>query len=403
MKELRSQFPCLNQLVHGKDLVYLDSAATALKPLSVIEAIEKHYKTMTANVHRGIHYLSSTATVQYEQTREAARSFINAKKTNEVIFTKGTTEAMNLVAHSYAAEFLKPNDVMLLSTMEHHSNIVPWQLAREKAGFKIIEIPVLEDGTLDMNTYKKILETHNVKLISITHVSNTLGTINPIKEIIKLAHDKGAKVVIDAAQSVAHLAIDVQDLNCDFLAFSMHKLFGPTGVGMLYGKEELLDSMPPYQGGGAMIKEVTIEKTTFNDLPEKFEAGTPNIAGVIASKAAFDFVTSLNREEVNKHEDHLLAIATAKLKEIKGIRLIGEATHKCSVLSFVLEGAHPHDLGMILDQQGVAIRTGHHCTQPLMKRFNVTATARASFSIYNNVSDVSKFIEATKKAQELLA
>lgn len=402
MTDYRSLFPCLKQKVHGQDLVYLDSAATTLKPQSVIDSITKHYQTMTANVHRGIHYLSSTATSQFEETRETARKFINAQSTNEIIFTKGTTDGMNLLANSYAAQFLKQGDVLLLSTMEHHSNIVPWQMARDKAGFTIKEIPIHDDGSLNLDAFKKLLNENNVKMISITHVSNTLGTINPIEEIVSLAHKHGAVVAVDAAQSVAHMKIDVQTLKCDFLAFSMHKLFGPTGVGILYGKESLLEMMPPYQGGGAMIKQVMIEKTTYNDLPEKFEAGTPHIAGVISSKSALDFVSQMNLVELAKHEQQLLEVATLKLKNIPGIRIIGEAQQKCSVLSFVLAGTHPHDLGMILDQKGVAIRTGHHCTQPLMKRFNVPATARASFSIYNNQSDVERLIEATLKAQELL-
>jgi len=403
MNSWRAQFPCLKQKVHDRDLVYLDSAATTLKPQVVIDAVTKHYTFGTANVHRGIHFLSSDATRQFEETRESARAFINAQSHKEVIFTKGTTDGLNLIANSYAAEFLKKGDVLLISTMEHHSNIVPWQMAAQKAGFSIKEIPVLDDGSLDMNTFKKLLETENVKMISIVHVSNTLGTINPIEEIIKLGHHKGAVVCIDAAQSVAHAKVDVQKLDCDFLCFSLHKLFGPTGVGIMFGKQELLEKMPPYQGGGAMIKEVTIEKTSYNELPEKFEAGTPNIAGVIASKAAFDFMGSLDFKDIHDFEANLLKIATEKLSKIEGLRIIGSAKDKCSVISFELKGVHPHDLGMLLDQQGVAIRTGHHCTQPLMKRFGVTATARASFTIYNNESDIDSLVNGIIKAKELLS
>ncbi|PJB53655.1 MAG: cysteine desulfurase CsdA [Bdellovibrio sp. CG_4_9_14_3_um_filter_39_7] len=403
MNNWRTLFPCLKQKVHDRDLVYLDSAATTLKPQSVIDAVTKHYTFGTANVHRGIHFLSSDATRQFEETRESARSFINAKTHKEVIFTKGTTDGLNLIANSYAAEFLKQGDVLLISTMEHHSNIVPWQLAAQKAGFTIKEIPVLDDGSLDMNTFKKLLDSENVKMISIVHVSNTLGTINPIEEIIKLGHQKGAVVCIDAAQSVAHAKVDVQKLDCDFLCFSLHKLFGPTGVGIMFGKQELLEKMPPYQGGGAMIKEVTIEKTTYNELPEKFEAGTPNIAGVIASKAAFDFMESLNFQAIHDYEENLLNLATEKFSQIEGLRIIGTAKKKCSVISFELKDVHPHDLGMLLDQQGIAIRTGHHCTQPLMKRFGVTATARASFTIYNNESDIDSLVNGINKAKELLS
>lgn len=403
MNNWRPQFPCLKQKVHDRDLVYLDSAATTLKPQVVIDAVTKHYTYGTANVHRGIHFLSSDATRQFEETRESAQAFINAKSHKEVIFTKGTTDGLNLIANSYSAQFLKKGDVLLISTMEHHSNIVPWQMAAQKAGFTIKEIPVLDDGSLDMGTLKKLLDTENVKMISIVHVSNTLGTINPIEEIIKLAHQKGVVVCVDAAQSVAHSKVDVQKLDCDFLCFSLHKLFGPTGVGIMYGKQDLLEKMPPYQGGGAMIKEVTIEKTTYNELPEKFEAGTPNIAGIIASKAAFDFMGTLDFNEIHQYEDHLLKMATDKLSKIEGLRIIGTAQNKCSVISFELKGIHPHDLGMMLDQQGIAIRTGHHCTQPLMKRFGVTATARASFTIYNNESDIDSLVNGIIKAKELLS
>lgn len=399
--KVREDFPILNELVHGNPLVYLDSAATSLKPSTVINALNDHYSKETANVHRGIHFLSAQGTQKYEATRTAMAKFINAKE-SEVIFTKGTTDSINLVAFSFGEKYIQSGDVILLSTMEHHSNIVPWQIIAERKGAKVVEVPITDLGEIDIEAYKKLLNDLPVKIVSINHISNTLGTINPIKELIKLAHDHEAYFCVDAAQSGSHLKIDVRDLDCDFLALSGHKMFGPTGTGILYGKESLLEEIPPYQGGGAMIKEVTFEKTTFNDLPEKFEAGTPHIAGFIALKNAIDYITELGLENIAAHEDKLLQYATEKIKEIDGIRLIGEAQNKASVLSFHVDGAHPHDIGMILDEQGVAIRTGHHCTQPLMKRFNITASARASFGVYNNMKDVDKFITALKKAKELL-
>ena len=400
-QESRKDFPALDQLIHGQPLVYLDNAASTLKPNTVIKAIDRHYQKETANVHRGIHFLSSQGTQKYEDTRRALKNFINAKSEKEVIFTKGTTDSLNLVAQSFCQKYLKSGDAILLSTMEHHSNIVPWQIAAQRVGAKVLECPINDLGELDLNAYKELLK-QNVKIVSICHISNTLGTINPINDLIKLAHEAGAKFCVDAAQSAAHLKIDVQELDCDFLALSSHKIFGPTGVGILFGKEELLNDMPPYQGGGAMIKEVSFEKTTYNELPEKFEAGTPHIAGVIALKEALDYIQEVGFEAIQKQEDELLHYATDKLKEIEGLKIIGEAKEKSAVISFVINGVHPHDLGMILDEQGVAIRTGHHCTQPLMKRFEVPATARASFCFYNNKKDVDKLISALKKAKELL-
>ncbi|MCP4913162.1 MAG: cysteine desulfurase [Oligoflexia bacterium] len=399
--KVREDFPILKEQVHGNPLVYLDSAATSLKPLSVINALNDHYSKETANVHRGIHFLSAQGTQKYESTRTAMAKFINAKEC-EVIFTKGTTDSINLVAFSFGEKYIQSGDVILLSTMEHHSNIVPWQIMAERKGAKVVEVPITDLGEIDIEAYKKLLNDLPVKIVSINHISNTLGTINPIKELIKLAHDHDAYFCVDAAQSGSHAKIDVRDLNCDFLALSGHKMFGPTGTGILYGKEELLEAIPPYQGGGAMIKEVTFEKTTFNDLPEKFEAGTPHIAGFIALKNAIDYISELGLENIAAHEDKLLQYATQQIKEIDGIKIIGEAQNKASVLSFHVDGAHPHDIGMILDEQGVAIRTGHHCTQPLMKRFNITASARASFGVYNNLEDVDKFINALRKAKELL-
>lgn len=401
-KEVRAQFPALDQSVHGHPLVYLDSGASSLKPRSVIEALSQHYSKETANVHRGIHFLSAQGTMKYEASRNAAKEFIKAPHEHEVIFTGGTTDGINLVAHSWSEVFLKEGDEILITTMEHHSNIVPWQIAAERKKAKIVEVPVTDAGEIDEEAYEKLLKSGKVKMVAMTHISNTLGTINPISEYAKLAHEAGSHFLVDAAQSVAHTALDVNELGVDFLVFGAHKMFGPTGVGILWGKEELLNQMPPYRSGGAMIKEVTIEKTTYNDLPEKFEAGTPHIAGVNCLKAAIDFIQGIGYEAIHEHEEVLLNYATEELKKIEGLRIIGEAKNKASVISFVIDGTHPHDIGMILDEQGVAVRTGHHCTQPLMKRYNVPATVRASFSLYNNKEDVDRLIAALKKAKELL-
>lgn len=402
--DVRSDFPALNQKVHGQELIYLDSAATSLKPKCVIDRIQRHYQNETANVHRGIHYLSAEATRFFEETREAIQHFINADSEKECIFTKGTTDSINLVASSWGEKNLKKDDVIILSTMEHHSNIVPWQMLAQKKEANVIACPITKDGELDLEAYQKLFETYKdkIKMVSLVHISNTLGTINPIRELIDIAHQHGALFMVDAAQSVCHMPVDVQALDCDFLAFSAHKMFGPTGVGVLYGKRELLEKMPPYQGGGAMIERVSFEGTTFNQLPEKFEAGTPHIAGVIAFKSAIDYLLSLGFEEIQKHETSLLSYAQTKLQEIEGLKVIGTAKEKTSVISFSFDSIHPHDLGMILDQQGVAIRTGHHCTQPLMDFFNVPATSRASFSIYNTLEDVDKLVSSILKAKELL-
>lgn len=399
--EKRKDFPALDQEVHGKSLVYLDNAASTLKPSAVINEINKHYSKETANVHRGIHFLSAQGTMKYEASRTAVKDFINAPKDIEVIFTKGTTDSINLVAHSWGEAFLNAGDEILISTMEHHSNIVPWQIVAQKKGAKVVEIPVTDLGEIDEEALKKLIGP-KTKMIAMGHISNTLGTINPVEKYIKWAHEVGAHFLVDAAQSIAHMKVDVQELDADFLVFSSHKMFGPTGVGVLWGREELLNTMPPYQGGGAMIKEVSFEQTTYNELPEKFEAGTPHISGVNSLKSAIDYILEIGFDEITKQEEVLLQYATTELKKIEGLRIIGEAKEKASVISFVMEGAHPHDLGMILDEQGVAIRTGHHCTQPLMKRFNVPATARASFSFYNNIEDVDRLISALKKAKELL-
>ncbi len=401
VNKIRSQFPILTRKIRGKDFIYFDNAATTLKPQRVIERVNTHYAQESANIHRGVHYLSEFGTMEYEKTRETVRAFLNAKESKEIIFTKGTTDSINLVAHGFAASKLKAGDEIMISTMEHHSNIVPWQLAAEKVGAKIIEIPINKDGDILLEEYKKLLST-KTKLVSIIAISNTLGTINPIKEMIALAHEVGAEVMVDGAQAVAHQKIDVRDLDCDYFAFSGHKIFGPTGIGVLYGKESLLDSLPPYQGGGDMIDRVTIQKTTYNELPFKFEAGTPNIAGGIALHEAIEFVNEIGLEEIAKYEESLLHYATSKLVEIDGLTLIGTAKNKASVNSFVIEGVHPHDLGTLLDQQGIAVRTGHHCTQPLMDFYQIPATTRASYSIYNTMEEIDGLVMGIQKAKELL-
>ena len=401
---VKADFPALTQKVNGHPLCYLDSAASSLKPQIVIDAITHHYTFDTANVHRGIHFLSAQGTAKFEASRTTLTKFINAKHEHEVIFTKGTTDSVNLVASSWSERYLKKGDMIIVSTMEHHSNIVPWQMAAIRHGAQVKEITVTDSGELDLGELENLLGSNagKVKMVAITSMSNTLGTVNPIKEIIKKSHSAGAHVLIDAAQSAAHKKIDVQDLDCDFLVFSAHKMLGPTGVGILYGKEDLLNSMPPYQGGGAMIKKVTIKETTYNELPEKFEAGTPHIAGVIAFRTAIDYLEKVGLENIWQHEKELLEYATSEISKIEGVKVIGTSQNKGSVLSFTIEGAHPHDLAMILDELGIAIRTGHHCTSPLMDRFAVTATARASFGLYNDKNDVDRLISGIKKAKELL-
>ncbi|MFA6237554.1 MAG: cysteine desulfurase [Bacteriovorax sp.] len=401
INEIRKDFPQLEVTVNGHPLVYLDNAATTLKPKVVIDAIAEYYAHEVANVHRGIHTLSEVGTHHFEETRVAVQELINAKVAHEVIFTKGTTESLNLLARCFGTKFLKPGDEILLSLMEHHSNIVPWQMIAQETGAKVKVIPIDDRGDIDLAAYKKLLNP-KTKIVSIAHISNTLGTVNPIKQMIKDAHAVGAKFCVDAAQSVAHMKVDVQDLDCDFLAFSAHKVFGPNALGFLYGKEELLNELPPYQGGGAMISEVTFEKTTFNILPNKFEAGTPAIAEIIAFKKAIEYMQSIGIDQIARREHDLLLYATSELKKIPGIRIIGEARVKSGVLSFVMEGAHPQDLGTILDKEGVAVRTGHHCTQPLLKRFDCTAAARASFAFYNTKEEIDIFIKALKKARDFL-
>ncbi len=395
----RNDFPAAEQVIGGKRLAYLDSAATNLKPRSVIDEMDRYYRLETSNVHRGLYWLSENATTKFEATRDKVQGLINAPDRTQVIFTKGTTESVNLVAQSYVRNFLQRGDTILLSQMEHHSNIVPWQIVAEEKGLVIKVIPINQRGELLMDEYRKLL-TPEVKFVSVVFVSNALGTINPIKEITRLAHENGAKVFVDAAQAISHEKVDVQDLDVDFLAFSGHKMFGPTGVGVLYGKLDLLNQMPPYQGGGDMIDVVTFEKTTYNNLPHKFEAGTPSISAVIGLGKAVDYLQEIGLNRIHEIEAQLLAYATEKLKSIPGLKIYGEAEHKASVISFGLKGIHPHDIASLIDKEGVAIRTGHHCAQPLMKFFDVPATCRASMSIYNNKEDIDQLYHALVKLKK---
>jgi len=401
IQAIRQHFPVLNRVVKGKPLVYFDNAATTQKPQVVIDALADYYKNYNANIHRGIHSLAEEATAAYEATRDTVQQFIHAKEREEIIFTRGVTESINLVAYTWARTNLKAGDEIIISGMEHHSNIVPWQLIGEMTGAKLKVIPVNDSGELMMEEFHQLL-TEKVKLVSVVHASNSLGTINPVKEIIDAAHKVGAVVMIDGAQSTVHLDIDVQELDCDFFAISSHKVYGPTGIGVLYGKRALLEAMPPFMGGGEMIKDVSFEKTTWNDLPYKFEAGTPNIADTVALKAALDFVSGIGKSTIRKYEDELLRYATEQLQSIDGIRLIGTAKQKVSVASYVVEGVHPQDLGILLDNQGVAVRTGHHCTQPLMNRFGIPGTTRASFAMYNSKEEIDVMIAGLHKAIKLL-
>lgn len=395
----RKDFPVAEQTIKGKRLAYLDSGATTLKPLSVIDEMDRYYRLETSNVHRGLYWLSENATTKFEAARDKVAGLINSPDRKQVIFTKGTTESINLVAQSYVRNFLKKGDVILLSQMEHHSNIVPWQLIAEEKGLGIKVIPINQQGELLMDEYQKLM-TPEVKFVSVVYVSNALGTINPVKEMTRIAHANGAKIFVDAAQAIAHKKVDVQDLDVDFLGFSGHKMFGPTGVGVLYGRESLLNQMPPYQGGGDMIDVVTFEKTTYNDLPHKFEAGTPSISAVIGLGAAVDYINKIGLNHIKEAEDELLKYATDKLKSIPGLKIYGEAKDKASVISFGLEGIHPHDLATLIDKEGVAIRTGHHCAQPLMKFLCVPATCRASLSIYNNQEDIDQLYNALIKVKK---
>ena len=401
VEQLRELFPILKRKVKGKDLVYFDNAATSQKSQSVVDAVSNYYSTYNANIHRGLHTLADEATAAYEESRVSVKQFIGASSHEEIIFTKGTTEGINLVASSWGRANLNPGDEIIISTLEHHSNIVPWQMIAEERGASIKVIPIDDNGILDMDAFKKLLNS-KTKIVSIIHVSNALGVINPVEEIISLAHLNGTLVMLDGAQSVVHLDIDVQKLDCDFMVFSGHKIYGPTGVGVLYGKKALLEDMPPYQGGGEMIKEVTFEKTTYNELPFKFEAGTPNIADVIALKTAIDFINAEGKPRMRAYEETLLVYATDKLKSIEGLKIIGDVPNKVSVISFIIDGVHPQDLAILLDNQGIAVRTGHHCAQPLMKRLGIVGTTRASFAPYNTIAEIDILVSALYKALKML-
>lgn len=401
--KIRADFPILKRLVNDKPLVYFDNAATTQKPNLVIDSMINYYTHENANIHRGLHFLSEVATELYESSRLKIKEFINAMSASEVILTKGTTDGINLIANTMCrANMLKSGDEIIVSHMEHHANIVPWQLLCDRKKTVLKVIPITDEGELDIEAYKNMIN-EKTKLVSIVHTSNTLGTINPIKEVIDIAHGSGIPVMIDGAQAVAHQKIDVQELDCDFFVFSGHKLFGPTGIGVLYGKTEYLDKLPPYQGGGDMIRTVTFEKTTFDDLPNKFEAGTPNIAGGIGLGVAIKYLNTLNFSDIIAHENMLLEYSTEKMIEIPGLKIIGNAVNKASVNSFVIEGIHPYDIGTIIDTDGVAIRTGHHCTQPIMQRYNIPATARASFAFYNTKDEIDVFIEALYKVIKMFS
>lgn len=396
----RKDFPILHTSLYGKPIVYLDNAATTQKPSIVIEAESYYYRHTNANVHRGIHTLSQQATEAFEAARSALQQLINARHAHEIIFVHGTTEAINLVAQSYGRSRLKADDEIIISAMEHHSNIVPWQMLCQQTGAILRIVPVNDNGELDMSAYQALLNP-NTKLVAITHVSNTLGTINPVKTIIQYAHAQHVPVLLDGAQAIAHMQVDVQDLDCDFYAFSGHKLYGPTGIGVLYGKADLLEKMPPYQGGGDMIRTVSFTGTTYNKLPYKFEAGTPNIAGVVGLGTAVGYLSEIGLDTISKHEQSLLDYATEQISSIPDIRIIGNATDKTGIISWVLADMHPHDIGTFLDRQAIAVRTGHHCTMPLMERFGVPATVRASFALYNTKNEVDKLVNAIYQAREM--
>lgn len=398
---LRKQFPALNREVKGKPLVYFDNAATTQKPQSVIDALVNYYSNHNANIHRGIHTLAEEATAAFEATRDTVQKFINAESREQIIFTGGTTEGINLVAQTWGRQNIKAGDEIIVSNMEHHSNIVPWYLIAQEKGAIIKVIPINENGELIMEKFEKLLSP-KTKFVSVVHVSNALGTINPVKTIIEKAHAAGAVVLVDGAQSTVHLDVDVQDMNCDFFAFSSHKVYGPTGVGVLYGKKDLLETIPPYQGGGEMIKEVYFDNITYNDLPYKFEAGTPNIADTIAFKAALDFARQIGKDKIRKHENELLHYATEQLEQISGLKIIGKAKNKISVISFVISKVHPQDLGILLDNRGIAVRTGHHCAQPLMDCYKIPGTTRASFAMYNTKEEIDALLEGLHKAIKML-
>ena len=399
---IREQFPILTTMIHGKPLVYLDNAASTQKPLSVIEATSKYYIKQYANIHRGVHTLSQIGTELYENTRHHAQQFLHARSEKEIIFTKGTTHGINLIAYTYAHQYLKSGDEIILSEMEHHSNIVPWQILQGRYGFDIKVIPLQDNGTISLEDFSELL-TEKTKLVSISYISNALGTVNPIQEIIQLAHQYGTHVLVDAAQAVHHIPIDVQALDVDFLVCSGHKMYGPTGTGILYGKESLLEALPPFEGGGDMIKQVSFKKTTYNDLPFKFEAGTPNIAGIVALDEAFKFLDTIGFEQLIQHDQEILSYATEKLLSIDGMRIIGTAPEKVGVVSFLLGNLHPYDVGVILDNLGIAIRTGHHCTQPIMDRFGIPGTCRASFGIYTTKEEIDSLYNGLLRAKKMLS
>jgi len=401
VKEIRKEFPILNRKVNGKDLVYFDNGASTQKNISVIKSLEKYYTNENANVHRGVHFLSGLATDKFEETRSVITDFIGAEHTHEIIFTKGTTDSINLVANGLK-KILNPGDEIIISEMEHHSNIVPWQICCEFTGAILKVIPITEDGELNIDEFESLIN-NKTKLVAITHVSNSLGTINPIKKIIDISHGYGSKVLIDGAQAASHIPIDVRKLNVDYYCFSAHKLYGPTGVGVLYGKEDLLNKLPVYQGGGEMIKDVSFKKTTYANLPHKFEAGTPNIAGVVAFKSAIEFITKVGLENITLHQDNLLKYATSEINKIEGVKIFGVSNNKSSIISFNIQDIHPYDIGLILDKMGVAIRTGHHCTQPLMEKYQIPGTARISMAIYNTMDEIDICINAIKKAKLMLS
>ena len=402
VEEIRGDFPILQRMVHGKKLVYLDNAATSQKPRAVIDALSRYYEQSNANIHRGVHFLSEHATEEYEAARKKVQAFLNARDSSEIIFVRGATEGINLVAQTYGRTQVHQGDEILITAMEHHSNIVPWQMLCEQNGARLRVAPINDRGELLLEEFQKLINP-KTKIVAVAHISNALGTINPVRQIIEIAHRHKIPVLVDGAQAVPHLAVDVQALDCDFYVFSGHKTYGPTGIGVLYGKAALLDAMPPYQGGGDMISSVTFEKTLYNKLPYKFEAGTPHVEGVIGLGAAIDYLNGLGIDNVAAHEHALLTYATHAVAEIPGLRLIGTAKEKAGVLSFVMEGIHPHDIGTILDQQGIAIRTGHHCAQPIMQRFGIPATARASFGLYNTKEEVDALVEGIQKVREVFA
>jgi cysteine desulfurase/selenocysteine lyase len=402
VERIREDFPVLKQKIHGKPLVYLDNAATAQKPQSVIDAIVKFYEVDCANIHRGVHELSQRSTAKYEETRNKVKRFLHAKSTHEIIFVRGTTEGINLVTHSWGRHNVKSGDEIIIAGLEHHSNIVPWQILCDEYGAKLRVIPIDDRGELILEEYEKLLGPRT-RMVAVGHVSNALGTINPVRKIIEMAHQAGALVLVDGAQATPHMKVDVQALDADFYAFSGHKVVGPTGIGVLYGKARLLNAMPPYQGGGDMIRTVTFEKTTYNDLPYKFEAGTPDIAGGIGLGAALDYLMNIGMDRIAAYEHELLLYGTAALEQIPGLRIIGTAREKAAVLSFVMEGIHPHDIGTVLDRQGIAVRTGHHCAQPVMDRYQIPATTRASLAFYNTTGEIDALAAGLRKVKEIFS